>query len=149
MNKYIKLKQKHQEEFDKFPVAFAFSDEQFKEGLLKLGLTENDKDKVIDIGFGGFIKKSDKDIYINMTKKHREEIKKSIIEDKTGESFIKDMFEAELSNHEYGYTEDLTDTLAAIGMTMKEINANENLRNGLNLALNRYSCKEEVEELWK
>ena len=57
------------------------------------------------------------------------------------------MFESELSNHEYVYTGDLTDTLAALGLTMKEIETNENLRNGLNLALNRYYCPEEEEEI--
>jgi len=141
MNKYIKLKQNQQEEFNKFPVAFAFSDEQFKEGLVKLGLTENDKDKVIDIGFGGFIKECDKNAYIEMAKKHKEEIKRAIIEDKTGENFIKDMFEAELLNHEYGYTRDLTDTLFALDLTFKEIEENANLKNGLKHALKKYEVR--------
>ena len=45
-NLYQIIKEKHQKEFDEFPVAFAFSDEQFKEGMKKLGLNENDIDKL-------------------------------------------------------------------------------------------------------
>lgn len=146
MNKYDEFKKKQHDEFNKFPMAFAFSDQQFKEGLEKLGLTENDKDKIIGIGFGGFIRESDREAYIQLSKKHSEEFKHEIKEDKTGKNFIKDMFESELANHEYGYTQDLTDTLAALGLTMKEISANENLQNGLNLALNRYSYQEEENE---
>lgn len=33
MNRYDELKEKQQNEFNSFPVAFAFSDEQFKEGV--------------------------------------------------------------------------------------------------------------------
>ena len=146
MNKYDEFKKKQHDEFNKFPMAFAFSDQQFKEGLEKLGLTENDKDKIIGIGAGGFIKASDKEAYIQLRKKQAKDFEEVIKSDITGEHFIKDMFESELANHEYGYTEDLTDTLAALGLTMKEINANENLQNGLNLALNRYSYQEEENE---
>lgn len=147
MNKYDEFKKKQHDEFNKFPMAFAFSDQQFKEGLEKLGLTENDKDKIIGIGAGGFIKASDKEAYIQLRSRQAKEFDEAIKKDTTGENFIKDMFESELSNHEYGYTGDLTDTLAALGLTMKEIETNENLRNGLNLALNRYYCQEEEEEI--
>lgn len=147
MNKYDEFRKRQQEEFNKFPMAFAFSNQQLKEGLEKLGLTENDKDKIIGIGAGGFIKANDKEAYIQLRKRHAKEFDEAIKADITGENFIKDMFESELANHEYGYTEDLTDTLAALGLTMKEISENENLQNGLNLALNRYSCQEEEEEI--
>ena len=146
MNKYDEFKKKQHDEFNKFPMAFAFSDQQFKEGLEKLGLTENDKDKIIGIGQGGFIRESDKEAYINLRRKQSKEFDEAIKSDTTGENFIKDMFESELANHEYGYTGDLTETLAALGLTMKEIEANENLQNGLNLALNSYFCQEEEEE---
>lgn len=145
MNRYRELKDKQSEEFAKFPIAFAFSDEQVKEGLKKLGLNENDIDKVTGIGAGGFIKKTDVEKYVGLSKKFHTELKKSIEEDKTGEFFIKDMFDYELANHEYGYTMDLDDTLAAIGITIEEINNNDNLRNGLKLALEEYEKEEEEE----
>lgn len=145
MNRYRELKDKQSEEFAKFPIAFAFSDEQVKEGLKKLGLNENDIDKVTGIGAGGFIKKTDVEKYVGLSKKFHTELKKAIEEDKTGEFFIKDMFDYELANHEYGYTMEVDDTLAAIGITIEEINNNDNLKNGLKLALEEYEKEEEEE----
>lgn len=145
MNRYDELKRKHQEEFGKFSVAFAFSDEQFKKGLEKLGLTENDTDKITGIGAGGFIKKTDLEAYIEMHKRFANELKDEINNKTTGEQFSKDMFESELANNEYGYTRNLDDTLSAIGYTIVEVNDNENLKNGLSLALAKYEKEEEEE----
>ncbi len=146
MNRYRELKDKQSAEFNKFPIAFAFSDEQVKEGLKSLGLGENDIDKVTGIGAGGFIKKTDVEEYISMHKRFNRELNDEINNKDTGEQFARDMFEYELSNHEYGYTMDLEDTLKAVGYTIEEINNNDNLRNGLKLALERYSREEEEEE---
>lgn len=146
MNRYDELKEKQQKEFNNFPVAFAFSDEAFNEGMKKLGLDENDIEKVASIGFRGFIKKSDKDEYINMHKRFKQEINDEINNPTTGEQFAKDMFDSELSNHEYGYTKDLEDTLKAVGYSIDEINNNDNLRNGLRLALDRYNREDNQEE---
>lgn len=146
MNSYRELRNKQSEEFAKFPIAFAFSDEQVKEGLKKLGLNENDIDKVTGIGAGGFIKKTDVEKYVELSKKLHRELKEAIAEDKTGELFIKDMFDEELANHEYGYTMELDDTLEALGITIEEINSNDNLKNGLKLALERYERENSEEE---
>ena len=59
MNKYVEMKERHQKEVNNFPMKFAFSDEQFKKAMEELGLTENDLDKVVGIGAGGFIRKTD------------------------------------------------------------------------------------------
>jgi hypothetical protein len=45
------------------------------------------------------------------------------------------MFNYELANHEYGYTQDLTDTLEALGLTMNEINADPRMANALKRAI--------------
>jgi len=157
MNKYEELKKKQSNEFNKFPIAFAFSDEQLKEGLKKLGLNENDTDKVVGLGNGGFIKKTDIENYKKLSEKFYKEFKEAIAEDKTGENFIKDMFEYELANHEYGYTFEINDTLEAIGITLDEIDNSDNLRKGLDLALEKYihientqeTEDEEEDEIWK
>ena len=146
-NKYETLKKKHQEELNKFPIGFAFNDKQFKEAMENLGLKEIDTDKIVPIGAGGFIRKSDVKTFKEMNKRHREEEKQAILDDKTGEGYIKDMFEYELANHEYSYTYDLTDTLQTIGLSIEEILSKENLRNGLKLALNEYKENEEEEEI--
>lgn len=141
-NKYDELKEQHSKEFSKFPIFFAFDENQFKEGMQKLGLTENDKDKVANIGFGGIIRKTDIEAFKGMNIRHREEIKEAIQNDKTGEGFIKDMFLSEMANHEYGYTRDITDTLEACGLSYEDIENNENLKNGLNLAKEEYFKRE-------
>ena len=91
MNRYAELREKHQKEFDKFPMKFAFSDKQFKEAMESLGLTENDTDKIIGIGAGGFIRKSDLKAYTEMCQRTEKEMQEAIDNDKTGEGFIKEM----------------------------------------------------------
>ena len=143
-NQYQELKDKHQKEFNEFPIGFAFSDEQFKEQMEKLGLTADDEDKIVGIGAGGFIRKDDVDKFNDMNARHRAEEEEAIKNDTTGEGYIKDMFDYELANHEYGYTYDLTDTLASLGLSMEDINKDKRLQNGLNLALKRYDESKEV-----
>lgn len=148
INQYEKLKEKHSKEFNKFPIKFAFSESQFKETMKDLGLTEKDTDKITGIGIGGgFIRKSDVQAFNEMNKRHRQEEKDAIKNDLTGEGYIKDMFEYELANHEYGYTNNIDDTLIALGLTIDNINNDERLKHGLDLALNRYRENEEEEEL--
>ncbi len=134
MNEYKTLKEKHKKEVNSFPMVFAFNNDQFKEGMEKLGLTEKDTNKVVSIGAGGFIRKDDVKAYKEMFKRMDEEIQSAIDSDTTGEGFIKDMFYYELANHEYGYSQDLTDTLNALNLTMEDINNNPALLTGLKLA---------------
>jgi len=143
INRYDELEKRQQEEFNKFPIAYAFSEKQFAEGLKKLGLTENDKDKVVGTIGGGFIKKEDVSKYKELGEKFARELKEKIENDITGKEFIKDMFTSELANHEYGYTRKLEETLDALGITIDEINSKPNLKNGLKLALEEYERDEE------
>lgn len=138
-NMYIKLKNKHQKEFNEFPIKFAFTTEQFKNGMKELGLKESDTDKIYPIYGGGFIRKLDKHRFENMCDKHYKEIQEEIINDTTGENFIRDMFLEELSNHEYGYTRDIEPTLNALALTINDIEKNENIKRGLELAMNEYN----------
>lgn len=143
-NKYKELRDKHQTEFNEFPIKFAFSDEQFKKAMEELGLTEDDTDKIVSIGASGFIRKSDVEKFNEMNKRHRQEEKEAIDADTTGDGYIKDMFNYELANHEYGYTYDLTDTLEALGLTEDDINKDERLKRGLASALKRYKELDEA-----
>ena len=120
MNKYVEMKERHQKEFDNFPMKFAFSDKQFKESMEELGLTEKDTDKIVAISAGGFIRKSDFEAYKEMCERTVKEMQDAINEDKTGEGFIKDMFKYELANHEYCITYELDSTLDALGLTIEE-----------------------------
>lgn len=150
MNKYVEMKERHQKEVDNFPMKFAFSDEQFKKAMEELGLTENDLDKVVGIGAGGFIRKTDVNDYKEMGERQYKEFREAIEKDKVGDGFIKEMFLYELANHEYIITREIDDTLDALGLTDNDIRNNNNLRTGLLLAekeyLEQYEKQEEDEE---
>lgn len=135
MNNYRELKEKQRKEVNEFPMMFAFSKKQFAEGMAKLGLKENETNKILSIGNGGYIRKSDEKALDDMFDRHKEEFKKAINEDLIGEGFIYNMFNYELGNHEYCITWELDETLDALGLTMEEINDNENLLHGLKKAI--------------
>lgn len=145
MNKYDEVKQKHQDMVNSFPMKFAFSDEQFNRSMEELGLKPTDTDKIISIGAGGFIRKSDLKKYNDMWDTIRKEQNKLIESDKTGEGYIKDMFLSELENHEYGYTHDLSDTLEALEFTPEQIKNSPTLKHGLTLAVKEI-LHNEIEE---
>lgn len=144
VNQYQALITRQQEEFNKFPIKFAFNDAQFKQGMNELGLDENDTDKVVRTGAGGFMRKSDVEAYAKLGEKFAKELNDEIENDKFGNKFVKDMFSYELENHEYGYTRDYTDSLEALGYTMEDIKNNPKLKMGFDLALAEYS--QEIED---
>lgn len=135
VNTYTALKQKHQEEVNNFPMGFAFSKKDLEEEMAKLGLTATDTDKVVSIGGGGFIRKTDSKALGEMSSRHKKEMKDAIDNDTIGDGFIFDMFAYELANHEYGYTGEIEPALDALGLTIDEINASESLLYGLNLVI--------------
>ena len=81
--------------------------------MQKFGLTIDDKDKILSLGCGCFIRKSDETAFDEMFKRHKQEMQDAIASDKTGDGFIYDMFIYELANHEYCITYDLEETLNA------------------------------------
>lgn len=139
MNTYKQLKDKHQAETDAFPIGAAFSDKQFIEMMQKFGLSVDNKDKILSLGCGCFIRKSDETAFDEMIERHRLEMKDAIASDKTGEEFIYDMFTYELANHEYCVTNDLEETLNALELSVDEVNDDERLLHGLNKACKDYS----------
>lgn len=137
MMTYEEMKNKHQEEYDMFAkdkifYIFTSSKEEFEKKLKEYGLNGED---ICSIGYGGFIKKKDKEELKNLTQRHRKEKQEAIEQDKDGSGFIKSMFLLELYNHEFAYTYDVEDTLNDLGYTMEQINSNPALKNGLDLAI--------------
>ena len=138
MNIYEELKNKQQAEFNNFPIKFAFSEQQLKQGLEELGV--DSADDVIGVGNGGgFIRKSDEKAFNDMLERLDSEHKKMLDNPK----YVVDMFKYELANHEYGYTFDLEPTLEACGLTIEEVNNNLILKKGLAAALEEYENYEE------
>ena len=136
---YLELKKKQEELFNSFPMMFAFSDSQFKEGMKKLGLKEEDTDKVVSIGGGGYIRKSHINDFNNLINTLDKELKQLIKED---DKFVYQMFLYELGNHEYCLTYDYEDTLRACGLTYEDIEKDERLKRILLTAQDDYlkSC---------
>ena len=134
-NAYIELQQRQQQDVNSFPIGAAFGREQFRQMMERWGFTEEDTGNIVSLGAGCYIRKSDKQAYIDMCKRHHEELAEAIAEDKTGEGFIYQMFRAELENHEYSYTGDTGDALAALGMTLREVCEEKRLFTGLNKAM--------------
>ena len=136
-NRYVEMTKRQMDEYNKFPMMFAFNDEQFSEGMAKLGLTSEDTDKVVSFGHGGYIRKSDSEAFAEMVRRQRKEMRDNVQNDTTGEGFIYEMFYYELANHEYAYTRDAESTLEALGLTYEDIHENENLKHGLKLAIDK------------
>lgn len=110
--KYKNLKNLKQKMIDDFPIAWAFNDQQFEEGMKKLG-AESKKD-LLSIGAGGFIHRKSKHDFVVLLDRMS----------KIGDRFLKneknllDAFKYELANHEYCITFDETQALEALGLTM-------------------------------
>lgn len=139
MNKYKQMKERHRKEIEAFPMFFAFSDQQFAEGMKSLGLEPTDTKAIYRLGgTGGFYRKSDAGELKSMFLRHDLEFDEAIAEDTTGEGFIYDMFLYELANHEYCITYDYEDTFAAVGLTSEEIYGNTALVAGLQKATKKY-----------
>ena len=134
-NRYAILRKKQQEEFNKLPLGFAFSNEQFAEMMKGWGLDpDKDTDKIYRIPGGGFVQKKDHTLLHETMDRHQKEIEEAIEADVDGTGFVYEMFLYEMDNHEYGYTGDLEDALEALGMTIEEIDGSEKLKAGLEKA---------------
>lgn len=132
MNTYKLMKEKHQKDINEFPMFFAFSNKQFNEGMKKLCLEPSETDKIYKFGnTGGFYRKSDAPALHEMLNRHDKEMKEAIAND---ENFIYSMFYSELTNHEYTYTHDVSDTLDALGLSLDEIKSDKRLSSALKKA---------------
>lgn len=113
---YLDLLEKQREELNSFPIAYAFSDEQLKEALEKLGAT---KDECVTIfGHGDIVKKENAKPFVNMLKRHTDEIRE-LIKDK---DIAEAAFLYEMDNHEYAINWDGDDdVLACFSMDYGEL----------------------------
>lgn len=135
MNRYEELINRQQKEFSELPLKFAFGNKQFGEMMKGWGLDpDKDLDKICSVGAGGFIQKKDLEQLREVRKRHVSEMNDAVMGDVTGDGFIYEMFSYELNNHEYGYTGDETEALAALGYDFKQIESDSRLKHGLEKA---------------
>lgn len=110
---YFELKKRHSDEFSVFPIAFAFSKEQFEEALIELDAKADD---CCSIGGGGIIKKTDSKALQEFIARHVTELEDAFRVD----AVLIEAIIYELGNHEYGYTYDPTDTIEALDLNMDD-----------------------------
>ena len=118
METYTDLKVRQAKELNDFEgIFFAFNNEQFKEGMEKIGLTVEDTKQIFSLGAGGYILKTKSAEFNAMFKRHAEEKKTR----KQEEKFLFDSLVYELRNHEFCITLDPTDALNALGYNKEDI----------------------------
>lgn len=115
---YLDLIEKQREELNSFPIAYAFNDEQLKEALEKLG-AKSTKECVTIFNHGDIVKKENAKPFLDMLKRHSQEIRDLITSDK-------DIAEAallyEMDNHEYAINWDGDDdVLRCFGMDFGDL----------------------------
>jgi len=135
-NIYIEFKEKQQNEINKFPIQWAFSEGQLKEAMIKLNV--NNREELATIGAGSVLKKDDVNKWFELMNKQNID-KNNLI--KENDTFVYEMFKYELNNYEYAYTQDLTEIFENIGLDYKKVMNNERLTNILNKAKEEYLNK--------
>ena len=114
--------QKRFNEWSKGKMFFAFSDEQFNEGMAGLGLDpEKDLAQLCRIPGGGFLLKKYREEMHQLFDESDAERQAAIDADPDGTGFVYEMFYWELANHEYGYTEEPEETFDALGYDWGDI----------------------------
>ena len=104
-------------------VFFAFSDEQFADGMKKFGLGTDPESiaKICRFYGGGYILKSHAAEAADLFHKQADEFADRCNDPETGRRFLYEAFREELSNHEYSYTGDPSDALDALGMEWEDL----------------------------
>lgn len=115
---YLDLKSRHQKEFDEFPIAYAFNDEQLREALNKLGAAKEECVSVF--GHGDIVKREDAKELIAMLDRQQKELIRHLLDD---EAFAEAAFLYEMDNHEYAINWSADeDVLDCFGITFEKIN---------------------------
>ena len=101
METYQELRERQQKEVDALPLGFAFSEKQFEEMKVKLGVKENSE--LYRLGdTGGFYRKVDADLISETFKRHHEErINAIFTSNGINTAYVQNMIYYEMCNHEY------------------------------------------------
>ena len=113
---YVELIEKHREELNAFPVAYAFNKKQLEEALVKLGAKKEECVTVFE--HGDIMKKEDAPKFLAMLKRHTDEVKAAMRD----EDFAEGAFLYEMDNHEYAINWDGDDdVLRCFGMDFDDL----------------------------
>uniref|UniRef100_A0A6M3K1I8 Uncharacterized protein n=1 Tax=viral metagenome TaxID=1070528 RepID=A0A6M3K1I8_9ZZZZ len=115
---YQEMKREQEKELSDFEgIFYAFSDKQFNEGMVEVGLVASDTDKIYSLGAGGYILKEKSEAFHTMFKKFSDRMEIAL-KDK---DFLLDALTYELCNHEYFITCGVDKALNALGLTLEGI----------------------------
>ena len=139
METYKDMKERQEQETHAFIAEhafFAFTDEQFNEGLVKLGIGKEEAVRLlVHIGANCYMLKEKRDAYVALSNRLEAELMENIAQDPTGDGFIFDMFYYELANHEYAISGELGPAIMACGLTVQDLKDNPALYAGLKKAV--------------
>lgn len=120
---YAELKARQSKELNSFPIGAAFTQQSFEKMMKKWGLTTNKEDlkKILSIGCGCYIRKSDEAEFDNLMTKHKKE-KVNFLSTEEG---LKSALLYEFGNQECGYTWNFEDGIKALGFNVKKFLADK------------------------
>lgn len=120
MSKYYEYKKNRESGIGGFEgLFFAFNQEQFKEGIAKVGATKDNK--VVEIGAGGYILKNRLADFEKLVKDLKTGLKTKL----RSKAFFYDAMCYELCNHEYCITMSSEAALEALNINEKWIEKNK------------------------
>ena len=120
MNKYYKYKENRENGINNFEgLFFAFSQEQLREGIEKVGATKDNK--IVKIGAGGYVLKSRIADFESLMKDLTTGLKTKL----RSKSFFYDAMYYELCNHEYCITMNTEEALEALNINERWIEKNK------------------------
>ena len=121
MQNYQQLRAKHSQQWsDLKGIFYAFSDQQFLEGLEKIGITFGDHtDKIYSLGGGGYILQTEAQNMKQLVIRSSEELTE-LLKD---EAQLLDALSYELMNHEYCESYDTEPALDALGLKSADVPA--------------------------
>lgn len=114
---YLDLQKKHQQELSDFPIAYAFSEEQLKEALVKLG-AESKEECVTIFGHGDIVKRENAKPFLKLLECQTRELKEAM----KNKEFAEAAFLYEMDNHEYAINWSADeDVLACFNMSFEDL----------------------------
>lgn len=113
---YLDLLEKQRKEISDFPIAYAFSEQQLKEALEKLGATK--EECVTLFNHGDIVKKENAPKFLAMLKRHTKEVQEAL----SDPEFAEAAFLYEMDNHEYAINWDGDeDVLSCFGLDEEDL----------------------------
>ena len=108
---YKEYKKQRQESFNQLPIFVTFN-----QGALNSWVEKIKPFKPISLGYSSFISSE----FLPQLEEHSKKWDKIILEKMQEKDFLKEAFKYEMANHEYSYTLEPEDTLAALGFKSLE-----------------------------